>query len=134
MQDRITLCGDNCTYCPRFNAHTQEELKQVAELWYHLGWRDRVVSPDEIKCPGCNPNKQCPYGLIDCTWEHEVRHCNQCVEYPCQKIERMLRKSREFKTMCQEICSDQEYAVLKKAFFEKHINLGKKDIDSGSGK
>lgn len=127
MQDRISLCGDNCTYCPRFNAHTKEELQQVAKLWYRLGWRDTIVSEDDIKCPGCNPNKQCSYNLIDCTWEHEVKHCRSCFEYPCQKIERMLKKSREFKLICQEKCTDQEYAVLEKAFFEKHINLGKED-------
>lgn len=32
VTDKITLCGDNCTYCPRYNAHTNEELERVAEL------------------------------------------------------------------------------------------------------
>lgn len=125
MQDRFTLCGDNCTYCPRFNAHTKEELRQVAELWYRLGWRDHIVSEEEIKCVGCNPNKACTYDLIDCTWENGVRHCNQCFKYPCDKIKMMLKKSKEYKKICQEKCTDQEYAVLEKAFFEKHINLEK---------
>lgn len=31
MIEKITLCGDNCIECPRYNAHTDEELKQVAE-------------------------------------------------------------------------------------------------------
>jgi hypothetical protein len=125
MQDRITLCGDNCTYCPRFNAHTSEELKQVAELWYRVGLRDRIVSEEEIKCIGCNPGKQCTYALIDCTWENGVRQCSQCPFYPCDKIKMMLKKSKEYKKICQEKCTAEEYAVLKKAFFEKHINLEK---------
>ena len=37
MEEKITLCGDNCIECPRYNAHTEEELKAVAELWYKVG-------------------------------------------------------------------------------------------------
>lgn len=37
MGEMITLCGDNCTECPRYNAHTDEELRSVAELWYKVG-------------------------------------------------------------------------------------------------
>lgn len=44
MKEKITLCGDNCIECPRYNAHTEEELKAVAELWYKVGWRECVVS------------------------------------------------------------------------------------------
>lgn len=37
MEEKITLCGDNCIACPRYNAHSKEELRQVAELWYRVG-------------------------------------------------------------------------------------------------
>ncbi len=37
MKERITLCGDNCLACPRYNAHSEIELKNVAELWYRAG-------------------------------------------------------------------------------------------------
>lgn len=30
--EKITLCGDNCIECPRYNAHSEEELQNVAEL------------------------------------------------------------------------------------------------------
>lgn len=49
---KITLCGDNCIECPRYNAHSEEELRNVAELWYRMGWRDHIVSNEEIKCEG----------------------------------------------------------------------------------
>lgn len=26
MEEKITLCGDNCVACPRYNAHSAEEL------------------------------------------------------------------------------------------------------------
>ena len=41
MEEKITLCGDNCIACPRYNAHSDEELSRVAELWYRVGRRVR---------------------------------------------------------------------------------------------
>lgn len=38
MEEKITLCGDNCIECPRYNAHSEQELQNVAELWYRVGW------------------------------------------------------------------------------------------------
>ena len=52
MEERITLCGDNCIECPRYNVHTEAELRKVAELWYRVGWRETVVSNEEIVCEG----------------------------------------------------------------------------------
>lgn len=48
MEERITLCGDNCIECPSYNAHTEEELRKIAELWYRVGWRESVVSNEEL--------------------------------------------------------------------------------------
>ena len=56
-EERITLCGDNCIECPRYNAHSEAELKRVAELWYRVGWRDKVVTNEEITCSGCSSHK-----------------------------------------------------------------------------
>ena len=28
-EEKITLCGDNCLECPRYHAHTEEELKRA---------------------------------------------------------------------------------------------------------
>ncbi len=59
MEERITLCGDNCLECPRYNAHSEIELRKVAELWHRVGWRDTVVSNEEITCTGCSSHKTC---------------------------------------------------------------------------
>ena len=125
MEEKITLCGDNCIECPRYNAHTYEELKAVAELWYKVGWRTCVVSNEEIACNGCSSHKQCTYQLVECTKEHGVSKCNQCDEFPCAKIQSMLERSAEYQKRCKEVCSKQEYRVLKKAFFDKENNLMK---------
>lgn len=125
MTEKITLCGDNCIACPRYCARNEEELKKVAELWYRVGWRTSVVTNEEIKCQSCSSHKQCTYQLIECTKEHKVSKCNQCIEFPCFKIKDMLKRSAEYQKKCKELCSAEEYAVLEKAFFEKEKNLEK---------
>lgn len=125
MEEKITLCGDNCLECPRYNAHSEDELRKVAELYYRVGWRDTVVSNEEIKCTGCDSHKHCTYQLVDCIKEHNVKKCNQCSNYPCEKIQQMLQRSAEYKARCQKLCTAEEYAVLEKAFFEKERNLEK---------
>ncbi|MDE6320413.1 MAG: DUF3795 domain-containing protein [Lachnospiraceae bacterium] len=125
MEEKITLCGDNCIECPRYNAHSEAELRAVAELWYRVGWRDKVLSNEEIACTGCSSHKVCTYGLVDCTREHGVEKCNQCKEFPCDKIEDMLERSREYQKKCKEMCSEKEYIALEKAFFDKESNLRK---------
>lgn len=125
MNEKITLCGDNCLECPRYNARSEAELRAVAELWHRVGWRDRVVSNEEIRCTGCSFHKQCTYGLVECTEEHGVGKCNQCPKFPCEKIECMLERSEQYRQRCKGICSPEEYEALEKAFFNKAENLQK---------
>lgn len=123
--EKITLCGDNCLACPRYLAKSDKELEKTAELWYRVGWRDRIVPKEEIRCTGCSSHKQCTYKLVECTKEHGVEKCNQCREFPCVKISDMLQRSGEYQKRCREVCSEEEYLVLKKAFFDKENNLRK---------
>lgn len=56
---------------------------------------------------------------IQCTKEHNVDKCDQCAEFPCEKISSMLERSKEYQKCCKEVCSDVEYEMLEKAFFDK---------------
>ena len=123
MEEKITLCGDDCMACPRYNAHSDEELYSVAELWYRVGWRDRIVTNEEIKCTGCHVHKQCTYQLVNCTKEQGVEKCNQCNKFPCDKISQMLLRSQEYQNRCREVCTASEYGKLNRAFFNKEKNL-----------
>ena len=38
----------------------------VAKLWYKVGFRNKIVSTEEISCKGCSPEKECSYNLIEC--------------------------------------------------------------------
>lgn len=125
MSEKITLCGDNCLECPRYNAHSDDELKKTAELWYRIGWRNTVVSTEEIACSGCSSHKECTYHLVECVKEHNVEKCGQCAEFPCRKISDMLERSKAYEIKCREVCSEEELEMLTKAFFNKENNLKK---------
>lgn len=128
MENMITLCGDNCSKCPRFLAQTDEELKAVAELWFRVGWRNIIVSVDEIRCNGCTADKNCTYGIVKCTKEHGVEKCNQCKMFPCNTIKNMLSRTEIYKEICQKVCTTDEYNLISEAFFNKYENLCKKDV------
>ena len=78
-----------------------------------------------MRCTGCSSHKECTYGLVACTKAHNVEKCNQCARFPCEKIQDMLKRSEEYREKCRQVCSREEYALLKKAFFEKERNLQK---------
>lgn len=123
--EKITLCGDNCLECPRYLAKTDNDLKSIAELWHKIGWRDTIVTNDEIRCSGCSSHKKCTYQLIDCVHEKGIEKCNQCYDYPCKKIKDMLIRSDEYKAKCKKICTQEEYQMLERSFFNKEENLKK---------
>lgn len=123
--EKITLCGDNCLCCPRYTAKNNYELHKTAELWYRMKWRDKIVSVDEIKCGGCSSHKECTYNLVECIKENKVEKCNQCSSFPCGKIDDMLKRSDYYRETAKKICSEDEYALLDAAFFNKKINLMK---------
>ena len=123
--DKITLCGDNCFYCPRFNAQTDEELRECAQLWFSVGWSNSVVSNDEMRCSGCDSHKKCTYEIVNCIKEKGVEKCNECKCFPCEKINKMHERSKLYKEICKDKCTAEEYQKLERAFFEKEINLKK---------
>lgn len=123
--EKITLCGDDCLQCPRYLAKSEEELKEVALLWNKVGWRNHVVSNDEIKCDGCTSHKECTYRLVECIRDRGIAKCNQCTAFPCEKIEDMLTRSRQSQEKCQVVCTPQEYKRLEASFFHKWENLNR---------
>lgn len=54
-----------------------------------------------------------------------LKKCNQCKEFPCEKIMDMLNRSKKYQKKCKEVCSEEEYDALEKAFFDKESNLRK---------
>ena len=119
-----SVCGDDCAVCPRYLAQTEEELHETAVFWRDAGWRDRVLSNEEIRCRGCGTRGTCTFQLLPCVRAHGVAACRECGEYPCEKIADMLRRSEEKKRQCRAACeSKAEFEMLCRAFYEKEENL-----------
>lgn len=75
----IASCGNDCAQCPRYvlppYQKSAEELKRTAELWQKIGYRDRIVSNEEIACTGCKAENWCRYGVAKCCKNHGVKTC-----------------------------------------------------------
>lgn len=123
MEKIIAACGNDCSVCPRHLPKSEDELRRTAELWYKIGYRDHVVTPDEISCEGCKVTNWCRYNVIKCVTERNIKNCGQCDEYPCANIKECFEVTMSFAPACKATCSDEEYATLEKAFFEKKQNL-----------
>jgi hypothetical protein len=123
----LGVCGDNCSLCPRFIATRSgdiDELKKVAVLWHQAGFRDRVVSAEEIACHGCLSSKRCAFEDVKkCAEQGKVRNCGECTDYPCNKLKKIFEQMEAFSKRCRSICTDAEYQQFQKAFFSKKENL-----------
>ena len=127
MERILAACGNDCSACPRYSAHpyekSEEELHHTAELWLKIGYRDHVVSNEEITCNGCKPENWCRYRVVRCCEEKGIKACSFCPEYPCENIKECFDVTASFEPKCRQVCSDTEYTVMKKAFFDKELNL-----------
>ena len=130
----IAACGNDCAVCPRYTAHpyekSDEELHRTAELWMKIGYRDHVVSNEEIACHGCKPENWCRYQVVKCCEDRGIKTCGECSEYPCDNIKECFAVTKSFEPMCRQVCTDDEYKRLEKAFFEKEKNLSDKMVKS----
>ena len=123
----IAACGNDCSACPRYIAYpyekTEAELRHTAELWMKIGYRDHIVTNEEISCKGCRPENWCRYHVIKCCGDKGISNCSQCELYPCDNIKECFEVTRSFEPKCRQVCTAEEYNRLKKAFFEKESNL-----------
>lgn len=129
MAQVLAACGNDCSACPRFVAHpyekSPEQLRRTAELWARIGYRDHVVSNDEIACMGCKPGNWCRYRVVQCCADRSIATCVACPSYPCENMRECFEVTRSFEPACRSACSDEEYKQLQRAFFQKESNLAK---------
>ena len=123
----IAACGNDCSVCPRYTAHpyekTETELRHTAELWMKIGYRDHIVTNEEIAWTGCKPENWCRYQVVKCCADRGISHCSQCALYPCDNMKECFEVTKSFEPKCRQVCTEEEYSRLKKAFFEKEQNL-----------
>jgi len=123
---KLAFCGNDCDECPRYLAtksNDEKVLQETAVLWHRLGYRDQVVSPQEIACQGCTPSNWCRYGIAKCVLEKQVNNCGECGDYPCPTILETFERTEAFDRESKATCSQEDYARLRKSFFLKKENL-----------
>jgi hypothetical protein len=123
----LGVCGDDCSLCPRYMATQSndiEQLKKVASLWYRAGFRDSLVSAEEMACHGCQSAKTCAFGdLKNCAKKRNIHNCGECPDYPCSMIQKVFQQVKTVAETCRMKCSDTEFQQLQNAFFSKKERL-----------
>ena len=123
----IGVCGDNCSYCPRYVAtqeKSHEALKKVQELWVRLGLRDLHFPVQALACSGCKPENKCAYSEVRaCAYGKGIENCGLCHRYPCELIRTVFEKLKVLQSQASRICTSEEIAALERAFFSKQKNL-----------
>lgn len=123
---QLACCGDDCNYCPRYTGTINNDegmLNRAAEIWYKIGWRDRILSPDEMKCYGCLSVKNCVYGIKECCKKKKIDNCGYCAKMPCGKLKRMFDRNKKYKEISKTLLTEEEYEILKVAFWTKEERL-----------
>ena len=122
----VSACGNICSECPRYVAtqsNDMQKLEYLSELWYRLGYRDKPVRPEELKCNGCADNKDCTYGINQCAKLESKRNCGECRQFPCHRLEKVFEKAESYKKAMKNKCTEEEYKILSRAFLLKRENL-----------
>lgn len=63
--------------------------------------------------------------MKECCENKKIENCGYCIEYPCNKIEKAFKKTKEYKEKSKKILSNEDYELFKKAFYMKGKNLNK---------
>ena len=119
----IAACGNDCAVCPRYNVppytKTAEELHHTAELWYKIGYRDHVVTNEEIACTGCKEENWCRYRLVKCVNEKHIAHCGQCGNYPCDVMKDCFTVTGSFISTCKKSLHTRGFRDIAQSIFRE---------------
>lgn len=61
--------------------------------------------------------------VVKCCEDKGIKNCSECAEFPCDNMRECFAVTKSFKPKCREVCTEEEYEQMKKAFFEKEENL-----------
>jgi hypothetical protein len=125
---KMGFCGDICDHCPRYRAtlsSNRAELERVAILWHKAGSGPKVLPPEEMICHGCSPEKKCPFGFAQCASGKGLSNCGECILYPCPNLQARFDMIPSLSQQWKQVCTDQEYELVHKAFWQKKENLDK---------
>lgn len=110
MNKKIAYCGLSCSDCPVFIAtqsDDQQERNKIAELWSKdYGFK---LKTEDINCDGCLETegrlfKHCKVcDVRECGQKRNVDNCAYCSEFPCKKLDYILKAVPAAKKTLQRI-------------------------------
>lgn len=106
----IAYCGLVCDQCDALQATLADDQnlrRETAEKWSKLF--NHKFSPSDIQCRGCKSDAEplfahchtCQIRL--CALEHELEHCGQCTDYPCDNLSEFHLIAPEAKIRLDEL-------------------------------
>ncbi|MFX1364170.1 MAG: DUF3795 domain-containing protein [Promethearchaeota archaeon] len=123
----LACCGDDCSYCPRYHLNlknTKKDLTKIATLFMKVGWRENIEPVETIRCMGCDQfNGICEYNIRECCLEKRIKNCGICEDYPCYRVKKAFKITKENTEKFKTILSKEDYDIFNKAFFQKKENL-----------
>ena len=75
--------------------------------------------------PDVRPISNAPIAWSPASRRITLKNAINCPRFPCEKITDLLRRSEKYEEKCKAVCTDEEYRMLKSAFFHKEENLQK---------
>ena len=134
----IGVCGDNCSYCPRYVATKSggiDKLEKIKELWVRLGLRGPTFPARDLSCFGCRPENNCAYSeLRACATGRGIDNCGLCDGYPCNLINASFQKSENLRSHAARVCTPEEMGTLCEAFLSKRQILDQIHREMNEGK
>ena len=68
--------------------------------------------------PGVHPINNVHIILLNVRKKIMLKNVINAQNFLASKIEEMLRRSDEYEKKCREVCTDEEYQMLKSSFFQ----------------
>jgi hypothetical protein len=131
---KIGVCGDNCSYCPRYIATLSGDIKEfekVKELWVRMGWSDESFPAENLVCYGCTTEVKCAYPqLRSCAAGKKISNCGLCDDYPCELANAAFKRTESLESVARGVCSEEEMDILNKAFLHKKNTLDRIHIQT----
>jgi hypothetical protein len=91
----IAACGIDCKKCDIYKSSSDLLLAKSLADWFHTV-RKIDVDPVEIKCQGCMGSRTSHWSpdcwiLKCCVDTKGLKHCNECNEFPCERLEKWAK-------------------------------------------
>lgn len=106
MKDHTAYCGLDCSECPAYRAHLNDDYplrEKTAKEWSEMYKSD--IKPDDVNCVGCTENEGVHFGhCSDCKYRSCARskgleNCGHCPDYPCEELKEFFQWVPESKVV-----------------------------------